>query len=81
MRIASVGRALPPHYYDQEELLEAYRRVWSGRQFNQDRLESKHSKVLVGGRHLDQTLGEYERRVTSWGAANDAWIEVSQEVG
>jgi alkylresorcinol/alkylpyrone synthase len=81
MRIASVGRAFPQHYYDQEELLEAFRRVWSGRLFNQDRLDSLHRNVLVGGRHLALPLEEYERRVTSWGAANDAWIEVSQEVG
>jgi alkylresorcinol/alkylpyrone synthase len=81
MRIASVGRAFPQHYYDQEELLEAFRRVWSGRLFNQDRLDSLHRNVLVGGRHLALPLEEYEQRVTSWGAANDAWIEVSQEVG
>ena len=81
MRIASVGKAFPPHYYDQEALLEALRRVWSKRFFNQDRLDSLHRNVLVGGRHLALPLEEYEQRVTSWGAANDAWIEVSQEIG
>ena len=81
MRIASVGKAFPPHYYDQDALLEALRRVWSKRFFNQDRLDSLHRNVLVGGRHLALPLEEYEQRVTSWGAANDAWIEVSQEIG
>lgn len=81
MKIASVGKAFPPHYYDQEALLEALARVWSKRLFNQDRLEALHRNVLVGGRHLALPIEEYEKRVTSWGAANDAWIEVSQEIG
>lgn len=81
MKIASVGKAFPPHYYDQEELLEAFGKVWSGRLFNTKRLESLHRNVLVGGRHLALPIEEYESRVTRWGAANDAWIEVAQEVG
>jgi len=81
MKIASVGKAFPPNYYDQEALLEALGRVWSKRIFNQERLEALHRNVLVGGRFLALPLEEYERRVTSWGAANDAWIEVSQEIG
>ena len=81
MRVASVGKAFPPHYYDQETLLEAFRRVWSKRLYNQERLASLHKNVLVGGRHLALPLEEYEQRVVSWGAANDAWIEVAQDVG
>lgn len=81
MKIAAVGKAFPRHYYDQEALLTALRRVWSKRIFNQDRLESLHRNVLVGGRHLALPLEEYETRITSWGAANDAWIEVAQEIG
>jgi len=81
MKIAAVGKAFPPHYYDQDSLLEALRRVWSRRLFNQERLESLHKNVLVGGRHLALPLAEYEERVVSWGAANDAWIEVAQDVG
>lgn len=81
MRIAAVGKAFPPHYYDQRALLEALRRVWSKRLFNQDRLEALHRNVLVGGRHLALPIEEYEERITTWGAANDAWIEVAQEVG
>jgi alkylresorcinol/alkylpyrone synthase len=81
MRITAVGKAFPPHYYSQEELLEAFKRVWGGRIFNQDRLESLHKNVLVGGRHLALPMEEYEKQITTWGAANDAWIEVAQEVG
>src|SRR5258707_8361101 len=47
LRIAAVGRSLPPHYYDQETLLAALRRRWSDRYFNLDRLERLHKNVLV----------------------------------
>jgi alkylresorcinol/alkylpyrone synthase len=81
MQIAAVGKALPPHYYSQEELLSAFRRVWSGRLHNQQRLESLHQNVLVGGRHLTLPIEQYEEKITSWGAANDVWIEEAQELG
>lgn len=81
MRISAVGKAFPPHYYTQQELLAAFKRVWGARFFNQDRLESLHKNVLVGGRHLALPMEQYQQQITTWGAANDAWIEVAQEVG
>jgi len=81
MRIAAVGKAFPPNYYSQESLLEAFRDVWAGEFFNQERLERLHKNVLVGGRHLALPLEEYQERMESWGKANDAWIEVAQEIG
>jgi alkylresorcinol/alkylpyrone synthase len=80
VRIAGVGKAFPPHYYDQEALLAALRRIWARRHTNLDRLEALHRKVLVGGRYLALAVEEYERLET-WGQANDAWIRVAQEVG
>lgn len=80
MKIAAVGRALPPHYYDQQTLLAALQRRWADRFFNPERIERLHRNVLVGGRHLALPLEEYER-LTTWGKANDAWIRVAQEVG
>jgi alkylresorcinol/alkylpyrone synthase len=80
VKIAAVGRALPPHYYDQETLLAALQRRWADRFFNPERLERLHRNVLVGGRHLALPLEEYEE-LTTWGKANDAWIRVAQEVG
>jgi alkylresorcinol/alkylpyrone synthase len=80
LRIASVGRALPPHFYDQDTLLAALRRRWAGQIFNLDRLERLHRNVLVGGRHLALPIEEYDG-LTTWGKANDAWIRVAQEVG
>lgn len=80
MRIAAVGSALPPHYYDQDALIAAFRKHWSKRHFNLDRLERLHRNVLVGGRHLALPMEEYDG-LTSWGKANDAWIRVAQELG
>ena len=80
MQIAAIGKAFPRHYYDQETLLGALRRSWGRRHFNLDRLEAIHRNVLVGGRHLALPLEQYET-LTTWGKANDAWIQVAREVG
>jgi alkylresorcinol/alkylpyrone synthase len=80
MRIAAVGSALPPHYYDQERLIEAFRAAWSTRHHNVERIEQLHRNVLVGGRHLALPIEDYDG-LDSWGKANDAWIRVAQEVG
>ena len=80
MRIAAVGNAFPPHYYDQDALLGALREVWGDRLYNPERLERLHHNVLVGGRHLALPLEE-NRELESWGDANNAWIRVAEEVG
>lgn len=80
MRIAAVGSALPPHFYDQATLLEAFKRHWVKRHHNLDRLEQLHHSVLVGGRHLALPMDQYDE-LTTWGKANDAWIRVAQDVG
>jgi len=80
MRIAAVGRAFPPHYYRQEELLAAARRHWGAELHNPKRLEQFFQNVLVGGRHLALPLERYPALET-WGAANNAWIEVAEATG
>jgi predicted naringenin-chalcone synthase len=80
LRIAAVGAAFPPHYYDQEQLIAALRRTWGERHYNLERLEALHRNVLVGGRNLALPIEEYET-LTTWGRANDAWIRVAEEVG
>jgi alkylresorcinol/alkylpyrone synthase len=80
VRIASVGRALPAHYYDQETLLRALREAWSGQLFNPARLDQLHRNVLVGGRHLALPLERY-RELRSFTEANDAWIACAVELG
>jgi alkylresorcinol/alkylpyrone synthase len=80
MQVAGVGRAFPPLYVSQEELLAAFRTAWSRRHFNLDRLEQLHRSVLVGGRHLALPLAEYES-IDSFGKANDAFVRVACDIG
>lgn len=80
MKIAGLASALPPHAYDQETLLAAFREHWAERYFNLDRLEQLHRNVLVGGRRLSLPMDEYAK-IGSWGEANDHWIRVAQELG
>jgi len=80
VRIASVGSALPKHFYDQETLLAAFREQWAERFFNLRRLEDLHRNVLVGGRHLALPIEEYPK-IATWGEANDHWIRVATEIG
>jgi alkylresorcinol/alkylpyrone synthase len=79
-RIAAVGSAFPPNFYDQETLLAAFRLHWASRHYNLDRLEALHRNVLVGGRHLALPLEQYPG-LSGFGAANDAWIRVALDVG
>lgn len=80
MRILSVGRAFPEHYYDQTRLLDALRKHWQREHFNPRRLERLHQNVLVSGRHMALPLEEYDN-LNTWGDANSAWIRVAQDVG
>jgi alkylresorcinol/alkylpyrone synthase len=80
LRIASVGRAFPPHFYSQDELLDALRNRWAEEHHNPERLDRLHRNVLVSGRHLALPIEEYDG-LTTWGRANDAWIRVAQQVG
>jgi alkylresorcinol/alkylpyrone synthase len=56
VQIAAVASAFPPHFYDQDALIEAFREVWSRRHYNLDRLDALHRHVMVGGRHLAPLL-------------------------
>lgn len=80
MKIASVGSALPPNFYDQDEILARLENEWSERHYNLDRLRRMHQNVLVGGRHLALPIEQYDG-LSTWGESNDAWIEVALEVG
>lgn len=80
MKVAAVGASFPPHYYTQDELIEAFREYWGERHYNLDRIERLHRNVLVGGRHLALTIAEY-RELEGLRSSNDAWIRVAVDVG
>lgn len=80
MHILSVGTALPPNHYSQEELLEAFTRVWSKEHHNPRRVEQLHRAVMVGGRNLALPMEEYEG-LSGFSEANDAFIRVGTALG
>jgi alkylresorcinol/alkylpyrone synthase len=79
-RILAVGRALPPHYADQETLTAALTAHWSAQHFNAGRLAQIHKAALVAGRHLALPLADYAT-TDSFGKKNDAFIRVGLEIG
>ena len=80
MKIASAASAFPKHYYSQKFLLEQLQEYWGDRLPNPQLLERLHRNVAVEGRHLALPAEKYYDLAT-WGQANDAWIEVAQELG
>ncbi len=78
--ILAVGRALPPHYADQETLIAAFGRHWQKHHFNLDRLAELHRATGVGGRHLALPVDEYAS-LGSFAASNAAWMRAGAELG
>jgi len=80
MRIASVASAFPEHYYDQQVLTDALKNDWRHRLPNPDILDRLDESMKVEGRYLVHTLDFYEN-LTTWGQANNAWIDHALELG
>jgi alkylresorcinol/alkylpyrone synthase len=80
MRIASVASAFPEHYYKQEVLVEALKNDWRNRLPNPDILNRLDDSMKVDGRFIVSPITFYEN-MTTWGEANDAWIEHALNLG
>jgi alkylresorcinol/alkylpyrone synthase len=78
--IRAVGRALPPHYATQEQLISAFRALWATKHYNIERLEELHRAVNVSGRFLALPIEEYPPLVT-FQQRNDAWIRAAVDLG
>ncbi len=81
MKIASAGTALPDHKYDQATILAAIQHHWAGRLEDPAMLERLHARTGVETRHLALPIQDYPELTKRWGAANDAWIRASVELG
>jgi alkylresorcinol/alkylpyrone synthase len=79
MRISSVASAFPRHYYKQEQIAEALKQNWRDKIANPQVLDRLLSRVGVEGRFLSLPLERYDDLLT-WGEANNAWIEVAEEL-
>jgi len=80
MKIASAASAFPKHYYSQKVLLERLQEYWGDRIRNPQLLARLHRNVAVEGRYLAMPPEKYND-LTTWGQANDIWIQVAQELG
>ncbi|MCZ6651135.1 MAG: type III polyketide synthase [Acidobacteria bacterium] len=82
MKIAAVSTAFPPHYYDQQTILAALSKRWTGAGDGSGLalVERLHRNVKVQGRHLALPIAEYDQ-ISTWGQANDAWIRVATDLG
>jgi alkylresorcinol/alkylpyrone synthase len=80
MRIAAVGRALPPNFYTQKQLLAGLRAMWAEHSADLDRLETLHERARVEGRHLALPLAEYAE-LKSFSQANDRFIACATDLG
>jgi alkylresorcinol/alkylpyrone synthase len=79
MRISSAASVLPPYYYSQKELIEAFRAHWGGKLERFNVLEKLHAAAQVDGRYLALPKESYPFK--SWGDANNFWIEATLELG
>jgi len=79
MRILAAESALPPYYYPQDVLVDAFRKHWGRRLERFDILERLHAATQVDGRYLALPLEAYP--LESWGKANDCWIAASLTLG
>lgn len=72
--------AFPPHYFRQEEVLEALKKYWDKGMENAAVLERLHARTGVEGRYFSRPLEQYEA-LDTWGKTNDVWIETAVRLG
>lgn len=80
MRIASVASAFPDNYYQQGILTEALKSDWKHRLPNPAILDRLDESMKVEGRFLVRPI-EFYLNLTTFGQANDAWIEHALNLG
>ena len=80
MKIASAASALPPHYYRQALMLEAFKAYWGPRLENPRMLDRLWANACVDGRYLVRPLEAY-LEIDTWGKANNIWIQEAEELG
>jgi alkylresorcinol/alkylpyrone synthase len=80
MRIISAGTAFPENVYRQEAITAALKDAWGSRLQRPAVLDRLHGHCGVEQRHLVMPLEGYHG-VTTWGQANDLWIDFAQTLG
>lgn len=80
MQIAATATAYPPHYFEQQQVVEALKAYWGKEPGSAAVLERLHSRTGVDGRYFSRSLEEYAA-LDTWGKANNVWIETAEQLG
>ena len=80
MRIAGVGRALPPHRYPQERITAELKEIWRERPALLSRIDDLHANMRVETRHMALPIEKYSE-LASFSQFNDAWIGAAVDLG
>src|ERR1700723_3998001 len=80
MKIINTATAFPPHYFLQEEVVEALKTQWEDGLENAAVLERLHYRTGVAGRYFTLPLQEYPP-LDTWGKTNNVWIETAERLG
>ena len=80
MKIISTATAFPPHYFLQDEVVQALKAQWQDGLENVAVLERLHSRTGVAGRYFSLPLTEYPP-LDTWGKTNDVWIDTAARLG
>ena len=80
MRIASVASAVPEHYYPQAFLGAGLKKWWGDRLKNPEVVDRMHAHAGIDGRYLSLPSEAYYQ-LSTFGQANNAWIECAQDLG
>jgi len=79
MRIAGVASAFPRQYYRQEQIAAALKQHWATQLENPKLVDRLLTRVGVKGCYLALPIEAYDE-LTTWGKANDAWIEIAEDL-
>lgn len=79
MHISSVSTGHPPHRYNQEQLLEAFKKMWATKHHNPRRVAQLHKAVQVEERFLALPIDAYEQ-INDFTESNDHFIQVGTDV-
>lgn len=80
MRIIGAGTAFPKHVYRQQAVTSALKEAWGARLERPALLDRIHGHCGVEQRHLVMPLEAYPG-VSTWGQANNLWIDFAQTLG
>jgi alkylresorcinol/alkylpyrone synthase len=79
MRISSVGTALPPHRYSQQEVSDALRQRWQDKMAEPRLIGRLHANCGVEFRHFVRPLETYPE-LKGFKSTNDVWISSAVEL-